>query len=126
MFNLVSYLETALPEPGSNATQGLTDDQKKCYKLIRSAELEALKRYSASEGPAQRKAKEDVVCARVAGGLVIHLHAKRTILGSQPVCQLTKEIATGSSSKVVYGIGKKYRDHFVYACSWSSMLLCIS
>ncbi|KAJ4482904.1 hypothetical protein C8J55DRAFT_559733 [Lentinula edodes] len=88
----VSLDESALPSAHSSATKGFTEKYMNCYDLIIYAERNALDIYASTH---KVSAKQKIICARVAGGFLIHLHNKRRILGDLPAGEVVSQILSG-------------------------------
>ncbi|KAJ3916874.1 hypothetical protein F5877DRAFT_80493 [Lentinula edodes] len=112
--NKVSFNESALPSAHSSATKGFTEKYMNCYDLIIHAERNALDTYASTH---EESAKQKIICARVAGGFLIHLHNKCCVLGDLPTGEVVSQILSGSmpAQDVIYQVGQLLCDRLIYA-----------
>ena len=67
---------------------------------------------------------DNIICARVAGYLLVELFNWREILTTHPCDRLSKELQSesqepgGSVNDVVFKVGKLYRDRFIRLCAF--------
>ncbi|KAE9399992.1 hypothetical protein BT96DRAFT_993448 [Gymnopus androsaceus JB14] len=110
---MVSYDKPVLPEPGSPDIQDFSESYSSCYNLILVAERNAVSAYATNK---DESAKQNIICARVTGGFLIHLYGKRNILGDGPASELVRQVLSGPkpSDVVVYKVGRMLRDHLIH------------
>jgi len=96
-------------------------DHASAYQIALKAEANAVERYK--RNPANRAAQLDVVRARVVGGLLVELYARRPRLGDLAASSIVRDITSAHrSEKSVYELGQYYQDKVIRACT----LLCSS
>jgi len=84
------------------------------YGMILRAEQDAVK----------RQAGEDIICARVAGYLLLEFHAQSRFFGDRAcasiVMQLTSlpQDASGDENSVIFEVGRLLRDKFIRLCAF--------
>jgi hypothetical protein len=101
------------------------------YETILSAERHADERIKAN--PSDKEVRDQLISARVVGCLLVELYARRSILYDKPAASLMREILSESqegesSHDVVFGVGRRHRDHLLRACAFVLFLtsFCIS
>lgn len=89
------------------------------YNLTVNAEIYAIDLNKVS--PSGPNSKANVMCARVVGFFLIHLHSNRAVLSDVPYLELSRQVVSPGqfgedANKVVYELGAMYRDRLIRGC----------
>lgn len=103
----------ALDSPQIQELQ-LKPSRLSAYRMILRAEQLAV----------QQQEKEDTICARVVGYLLLEFHAQSRIISDTPCKSLARWIisapqSAGDTANVVYSVGRLCRDKFIRLCAFN-------
>lgn len=113
---------TPLPPPLA-LQEGWLHDHLDAYNAILDAARHIDELLEAS--PSDKKAKDNLISARVAGYLLLELFDRRTILSGRPYALLAEQIKSSSregptTHDVVFEVGQWHRDYFIRTCAFGS------
>lgn len=117
----VELLATPLPLDPAPYEEWRSDQPEylATYDMVFAAERHADEQVKAN--PADRKAKDNLTSARVAGYLLVELFNRRTILSEGPCVSIVKHLEpkSGDRNDLVFRIGELLRSHFLRLCAFN-------
>ena len=121
----VELLATPLPPNPAPYEEWRSDrpDYLRTYDMVFAAERYADEQVQAN--PSDRKAKENLTSARVAGYLLVELFNRRTILSEGPCVSIVKHLEpkSGERNDLVFRIGEWLRSYFIRLCAFNLFLM---
>ena len=116
----VELLATPLPPNPAPYEEWRSDrpDYLRTYDMVLAAERHADDQVKAN--PSDRRAKDNLISARVAGYLLVELFNRRAILSEGPCISIVKylEPRSGDRDDLVFGIGGWLRSYFLRLCAF--------
>jgi len=116
--NQTQYDVSALSGFQTGVQSEFQPNHASAYQIALNAEVDAVERYKHNPS-----AQLDVVRARVAGGLLVELYARRNRFGDVAASSVVRDLTSANrSERGVYELGQYYQDKVIRACT----LLCSS
>ena len=72
----------------------------------------------------ERQAKDDTICARVAGYLLLEFHARWSLFGDKACASVVMQVTSrpqdtsGDEHSVIFEVGRLFREKFIRLCAF--------